>query len=73
MPVTWTQDDVDRLKAVIATGAKSVNYEGPPGRSFVAHSMSEMLELLGQMQRSVDSASGVSSYKLIATRKGFGR
>ncbi len=72
MAVGWVQADVDRLKAVIASGAKSVRYDGPPGRSFEAHTLTEMRELLAEMVAEVADAAGTrQSFRFAKTKKGF--
>jgi hypothetical protein len=69
---TWTQADVDRLKAVIASGAKSVRYDGPPGRSFEAQDMDQMRSLLAEMVADVNNEAGTrQSFRFAATSKGF--
>jgi hypothetical protein len=35
MAGTWTQADIDKLKAAVASGALTVSYDGPPRRSIV--------------------------------------
>lgn len=70
MPVTWTQADIDALKAAVKTGTKTVKYAD---REVTYHSLDEMLKLLTAMQDSVDEAESVSGserYRLIAHRRG---
>jgi hypothetical protein len=50
---TWTQDDIDNLKAAIASGVLSVRYAGPPERSVTYHNLTEMRRLLASMVRQV--------------------
>jgi hypothetical protein len=64
----WTQADIDKLRAAIATGALSVSYAGPPARSITYRSMDDMLKALAMMERSVN---GGTPYRLAKTRKGF--
>lgn len=66
MAVTWTQDDIDRLKTAIANGAvmQSMTFAD---QTFTFRSMAEMLQLLALMQREV---AGGSRSRLAATRKG---
>jgi hypothetical protein len=68
---TWTQADVDTLKAAVATGVLSVRYDGPPARQITYQSLAEMRALLSEMVGSVAVAGGRSSYILAATRKGL--
>ncbi len=68
---TWTQADVDALKAAVASGILTVTYDGPPRRSVTYQGLTEMRALLASMQQDVGGAAGEASYRLIATRKGF--
>jgi hypothetical protein len=68
---TWTQTDVDALKAAVASGILTVTYDGPPRRSITYQSLDAMRGLLASMQQEVAAAAGGVSYRLIATRKGF--
>lgn len=68
---TWTQADVDALKAAIATGVLEVTYDGPPRRTVRYQDLGAMRELLASMQADVRAAAGGTSYKLAAFRKGF--
>ncbi len=71
--LTWTQDDLDKLKAAVASGVLTVVYEGPPRRQITYQSLAEMRSLLAEMAGSVAAAEsgGSGSYRLGATRKGF--
>lgn len=64
----WTQTDIDKLRAAIASGVLTVRYDGPPARSVTYQSMSEMRALLAEMRADV---SGAQRSRLAATRKGF--
>lgn len=68
---TWTQADIDNLKAAVASGLLSVRYDGPPGRTIVYQSLAEMRSLLASMQAEVGAASGRRSFRRVATSKGF--
>ena len=68
---TWTQADVDTLKAAVATGVLSVRYDGPPARQITYQSLKEMRDLLSEMVSGVAAAGGRSGYILAATRKGL--
>lgn len=68
MAITWTQADIDTLKAAIASGISTVSYAGPPARSITYQSTDAMLKALSLMERSVGD--GVP-YRLAKTRKGF--
>jgi hypothetical protein len=65
---TWTQADIETLKASIALGVLSVSYAGPPQRSITYQSLAEMRALLAEMTASVG---GGARYRLAATRKGL--
>lgn len=68
---TWTQADVDALKAAVATGVLSVRYDGPPARQITYHSLGEMRALLASMQQEVTRSSGGRTHRFAATSKGF--
>lgn len=65
---SWTQADIDALRAAMATGALSVTYAGPPARSITYRSLAEMDSLLARMERAVH---GAKPYRLAKTRKGL--
>jgi hypothetical protein len=68
---TWTQSDIDTLKAAMATGILTVTYDGPPRRSVTYQSLDAMSKQLSQMQRSVAQAAGKAKpYRLATMRKG---
>jgi hypothetical protein len=69
---TWTQADVDTLKAAIASGVLQVRYDGPPARSVTYQSLREMRDLLAAMLADL-AASSTSRprYTLARTRKGL--
>lgn len=69
---TWTQADVDALKAAVASGVLSVRYDGPPGRTVTYQSLDAMRSLLAEMIAVVGDAAGTRTpYRFAATRKGF--
>ncbi len=69
---TWTQGDVDTLKAAVATGILFVRYDGPPARQITYQSLPEMRSLLASMQQDVARSAGtVAGYTLAAFRKGL--
>jgi hypothetical protein len=66
--MAWSQEDIDKLKAAIASGILSVTFDGPPRRSITYQSLREMRDLLAEMQ----STSGAGTpYRLAMTRKGL--
>jgi hypothetical protein len=69
---TWTQADLDTLKAAVASGILTVTYSGPPSRTITYQNLDAMRRLLGEMNAELANAAGTrSGYKLIATRKGL--
>lgn len=68
---TWTQADVDSLKAAVASGILTVRYDGPPARQITYQSLRDMRELLAAMVADVSASQGGTSYTLAATRKGL--
>lgn len=65
----WTQADIDKLKAAVASGVLSVEYSGPPARKVTYQSLRDMLALLAQMNRAVN---GETTYRLASVNKGLG-
>ncbi len=68
MAITWTQEEIDELKAAIAKGVLTVKYGGPPSREVTYRSLDEMLALLSQMESSVG---GRTSFRRVRFRQGF--
>lgn len=68
MAGTWTQEDIDTLKAAIAGGVMSVSYAGPPQRSVTYQSLGQMRALLAEMLRDVN---GAVTYRRAKFSKGF--
>jgi hypothetical protein len=66
--VIWTQDDLDNLKAAVASGVLTVSYDGPPRRSITYQSLAEMRKLLAEMVQQVHRPATV---RLVAHRRGF--
>ncbi len=72
MAITWTQQEIDTLRAAIASGVLTVTYDGPPRRSITYQSLQAMRELLASMEQSAAvAAGGRSKYTLVSTRKGL--
>lgn len=67
---TWTQADIDTLKAAVASGVLMVSYAGPPQRSVTYQSLDAMRSLLAEMIRDVNG-SAVPSYRRVQVNKGF--
>jgi hypothetical protein len=53
--MSFTQGQIDALKAAISSGTQRVTYEG---KTVEYRSIAEMVQALGMMQREVNSASG---------------
>ena len=68
MPVEWTQEEIDKLKAAIGRGVRVVRYAD---RTVEYHSLKEMQDLLASMVSSVDEQSGGVRYRVIGHTKGF--
>lgn len=66
--MAWTQAEIDKLKAAIASGVLTVSYAGPPARSITYQSLAEMRNLLAEMEASTSTG---PKYRLAATRKGL--
>lgn len=67
--MAWTQNDIDTLKAAIASGVLEVEYHD---RRVKYQTTKDMLEALGLMQQEVSAAAGTARpYTRIGTRKGF--
>jgi hypothetical protein len=65
---TWTQEDIDTLKAAIASGVLTVEYAGPPPRKLTYQNLREMRDLLAEMIGQVQSP---ARYRRAQFRKGF--
>lgn len=58
----WTQADIDRLKAVIATGVKSAEFRsGDRTEKQEFQSFADMERLLARMEQDVAAAAGVAA------------
>lgn len=53
--MSFTQGQIDALKAAIASGTMRVTYDG---KSIEYRSLDEMVQALGMMEREVNSAAG---------------
>jgi hypothetical protein len=65
---TWTQSDIDALRAAVKTGARVVKYAD---RTVEYHDLAAMRSLLAEMVAAVAAASGGKPYTLATTRKGL--
>lgn len=69
---TWSQSDIDTLRAAIRTGILTVSYDGPPKRLIQYQALSEMRSLLAEMVAAVDTTAGTRRPFRFATHsKGF--
>lgn len=69
---TWTQTEIDALRAAVASGVLTVRYEGPPARMITYQSLAEMRALLTSMVQNGPSGSGGPTSRLAAVSKGLG-
>lgn len=65
---SWTQADIDKLRAAVASGILTVSYAGPPARTITYQSLDAMRALLAEMVRQV---SGSTPVRLVSFNKGF--
>lgn len=68
---TWTQNDIDSLKAAIVSGVLEVEYDGPPRRREVYQSTQAMLNVLAIASQGVSATTGKKNFRLVTYRKGF--
>lgn len=68
---TWTQADIDTLKAAVGSGVLTVTYSGPPSRTITYQSLDAMRSLLAEMIRQVSGSTAAPPYRLAAFKKGF--
>lgn len=67
----WSQEDIDKLKAAIASGVLSVSYNGPPARTVTYQTIDAMRRALAEMRQDVARAAGRSTFQQARVRKGF--
>ena len=69
--VGWTQQDVDTLRAALASGVLVVTYSGPPARSITYQSTSQMMSVLARAVAELSRTAGTRvPFVLVAARKG---
>ena len=66
--MAWTQNDVDKLKAAIATGELQVQY---PNGMVKYRSYDEMMSILADMQAEVNASNPQSTRKYAQVSKGL--
>jgi hypothetical protein len=60
--MAWTQSDLDKLDALIASGAKETRFQaGDSSRSVMLHSLRDMLALRDRMASEIATVSGVQT------------
>lgn len=64
----WTQADLDKLKAAVASGVLTVSYAGPPARTITYQSLDAMRSLLAEM---VGQVQGRTAFRRTSFSKGF--
>jgi hypothetical protein len=71
--MAWTQDDIDTLKAAIATGAREVQFgAGPDARKVTYRSIAEMERVLANMIAEVSPAATKPLRTVGQYNSGFG-
>jgi hypothetical protein len=69
--VTYTQAEIDALKAAIASGILTVRFSGPPERTVQYQSTQAMIEALSQMVAQTNNAAGTRrSIRVAIVKKG---
>lgn len=58
MSAGYTQDDIDTLRAAIASGVKTVSYQGPPARTITYQDLNLMRQILADMVAEVGNTAG---------------
>lgn len=72
MSAPWSDEQIEELRTAIASGVLSVHYSGPPARTVMYQSLSEMRDLLAQMTSENGADAGTRRrYRRAATRKGL--
>lgn len=73
MAVTYTQEEIDTLKAAIVSGVLTVSYSGPPARTVTYQNLDAMRATLASMERAFTAASSsvVTGHTVASTKKGF--
>ena len=71
--VTYTQEEIDTLKAAIVSGVLSVTYAGPPSRTVTYQSLEQMAKQLARMEVVVAAASETPrrNYRRVTFKRGF--
>ena len=70
LEVEYTQEDVDKLKAMILANVRVVSYSGPPARTVEYGSIEEMKKTLAEILAKSNNASR-QQFRLAAHDKGF--
>lgn len=71
MSVTYTQTEIDTLRAACASGVLTVSYSGPPARTVTYQSLAEMRKQLAAMEANLATTAGDRPRYRRAAIKGF--
>ena len=66
--MAWTQDDIDNLRTLIATGAQEVEYAD---KKLKLRSLAEMRNLIAEMEAEVNGSGQRTRTKYAQVRGGF--
>jgi len=69
--VGYTQNDVDTLRAAIASGVLTVSFSGPPARSITYQSTAAMLKVLALAVSELATTAGTRQRYRRGAIKGF--
>lgn len=68
----WTEEELETLKAAVASGVLTVSYAGPPARTITYQSLDAMRALLAEMTASVAEQAGTrTSFRRASFSRGF--
>lgn len=68
LTVTYTQAEIDQLKAAIISGVLTITYDGPPRRSVTYQSVDAMKRALADALRTSNSP---RRFRLAKVKRGF--
>lgn len=70
MGMAWTIKQRDELQAAIASGLRSVRYEGPPAREETYQDLGQMRALLAEMNRQLNGSQS-PNFRLAVVKSGL--
>ena len=70
MAIGYTQEEIDTLRAAIASGVLTVSYAGPPARTVTYQSSQAMRDTLAEMVADVNESTR-RRYRRASHSKGF--